>query len=153
MSNNIEDITVEEALKEIETIKKLNTSGIVPCWKAINKVLEDRERKIEDIQRLQELLDKLEANNVKLEKEVYKYKNMYEAEHRIHLVRNEQLDRKEIAVQKANKYDVLVNTIREEIEKRNIQAREHKDKKILTIIEREKLTLQNLLETIEGEKK
>ena len=68
-------------------------------------------------------------------------------------MRNEQLERKEIAVQKANKYDNLVSRIREEIEKKNIQAREHKDKKILTIIEREKLTLQNLLEKIEGEKK
>lgn len=82
-----------------------------------------------------------------------RYKNMYEAEHRIHLVRNEQLDRKEIAVLKANKYDALVNTIIEEIKKRNIQAKNHKDKTILTIIEREKKVLQDLLETIEGEKK
>lgn len=42
-----------------------------------------------------------------------RYKNMYEAEHRIHLVRNEQLERKEIAVQKASKYDRLVEKIKE----------------------------------------
>lgn len=41
-----------------------------------------------------------------------RYKNMYEAEHRIHLVRNEQLERKEIAIQKANKYDALVEKMK-----------------------------------------
>ena len=37
----------------------------------------------------------------KSEKEITKYKNMYEAEHDIHNTRNEQLDRKERGIQKA----------------------------------------------------
>ena len=37
----------------------------------------------------------------KLEKEITKYKNMYEAEHEIHQKRNEQLDRKERGIEKA----------------------------------------------------
>ena len=37
----------------------------------------------------------------KLEEEITKYKNMYEAEHDIHNTRNEQLDRKERGIQKA----------------------------------------------------
>ncbi len=52
---------------------------------------------------------------------------------------------------KANKYDSLVNLIKEEIKNRNIQAKEHKDNTILTIIGREKEVLQKILETIGGE--
>lgn len=35
------EYTLEEALEEIEHIKELGTSGIVPRWKAINKVVEE----------------------------------------------------------------------------------------------------------------
>lgn len=38
-------------------------------------------------------------------KEVKRYKNMYEAEHQIHLVRNEQLDRKQKAIIKCNELE------------------------------------------------
>lgn len=34
------EYTLEEALEEIEHIKELGTSGIVPSWKAIDKVVE-----------------------------------------------------------------------------------------------------------------
>lgn len=121
---------------------------------AIENVLLDRERKIEDIQRLQETLDKSDANNVELQKEIETLKDDTYWKGYIDK-QNEDAEICKICTyrSKANKYDALVNTIREEIEKRNIQAREHKDEKILTIIEREKLTLQDLLETIEGEKK
>ena len=45
----------------------------------------------------------------KLEKEITKYKNMYEAEHEIHQKRNEQLDRKERGIEKAKQllYKIL----------------------------------------------
>lgn len=91
-----------------------------------------------------------------------RYKNMYEAEHRIHLVRNEQLARKERAVLKANKYDNLISEIKSEIEaikdkrsklgfktylKREDMIRED------SILLGEQKVLQKLLKTIEGEKK
>lgn len=38
-------------------------------------------------------------------KEAKRYKNMYEAEHQIHLVRNEQLDRKQKAIIKCNELE------------------------------------------------
>lgn len=100
---------IEEDIKIIKQIKRTNLAlGFeeqTRTLQAIENILADRERKIENIQSLQEALDKSDANNVKLELEVKKYKNMYEAEHRIHLVRNEQLERKEIAVQKVNQLE------------------------------------------------
>lgn len=186
---------IEEGIKICKSFIEENKDRPIILHKSIENILADRESKIEDIQRLQETLDKSDANNVELqqeietlkndtywkgyidkqnetaeickictyktkankydalEKQVKKYKNMYEAEHRIHLVRNEQLERKEIAVQKANKYDALVDTIKRKIESTNIQAKQHKDETILTIIEREKLILQDLLKIVEGEYK
>lgn len=40
------EYTLEEALEEIKTIKNLGTSGIVPRWKAIDKVVEVVENSI-----------------------------------------------------------------------------------------------------------
>ena len=50
-------------------------------------------------------------------KELKKYKNMYEAEHQIHLVRNEQLDRKQNAVMKCNELENENKDLRKENEK------------------------------------
>lgn len=49
---------------------------------------------------------------------------------------------------KANKYDSLVEKIKEKIEELNNQAKMQKNNTILTIIEKEKLVLQELLDTI-----
>lgn len=162
---------IEEDIKIANSIVKVNNDYLKDIEKqtinqreiqAIENILADREKRIEDIQRLQETLDKSDANNVKLEKEVKKFKNMYEAEHRIHLVRNEQLARKERAVLKANKYDNLISEIKSEIEaikdkrsklgfktylKREDMIRED------SILLGEQKVLQKLLKTIEGEKK
>ena len=46
--------------------------------------------------------EELKADNYELKKETTKYKNMYESEHRIQLLRNEQLDRKQNAITKCN---------------------------------------------------
>lgn len=46
-----------------------------------------------------------EKDYKKVLKEVKRYKNMYEAEHQIHLVRNEQLDRKQKAIIKCNELE------------------------------------------------
>lgn len=48
-------------------------------------------------------------------KEVKRYKNMYEAEHQIHLVRNEQLDRKQKAIIKCNELENENKELKEEI--------------------------------------
>ena len=52
-------------------------------------------------------------------KEVKRYKNMYEAEHQIHLVRNEQLDRKQKAIIKCNELENENKELKEENEKLN----------------------------------
>lgn len=46
-----------------------------------------------------------EKDYKKVLKEVKRYKNMYVAEHQIHLVRNEQLDRKQKAIIKCNELE------------------------------------------------
>lgn len=48
-------------------------------------------------------------------KEVKRYKNMYEAEHQIHLVRNEQLDRKQKAIIKCNELENENKELKKEI--------------------------------------
>lgn len=52
----------------------------------------------------------------KVLKEAKRYKNMYKAEHEIHLVRNEQLDRKENAVTKCNELIIENAKLKEENE-------------------------------------
>lgn len=146
---------LEEAKKKLNYHKQVlivadeteTKNDLVEAIETVLQALDDKDKQ------LQETLDKSDASNVELEKQLKKYKNMYQAEHQIHLVRNEQLERKERAIQKANKYDNLIGLIKEKIENRNIQAKEHQDETILTIIGREKIILQDLLETIEGEKK
>lgn len=48
-------------------------------------------------------------------KEVKRYKNMYEAEYQIHLVRNEQLDRKQKAIIKCNELENENKELKKEI--------------------------------------
>lgn len=56
-----------------------------------------------------------EKDYKKVLKEVKRYKNMYEAEHQIHLVRNEQLDRKQKAIIKCNELENENKELKEEI--------------------------------------
>lgn len=56
-----------------------------------------------------------EKDYKKVLKEVKRYKNMYEAEHQIHLVRNEQLDRKQKAIIKCNELENVNKELKEEI--------------------------------------
>lgn len=59
----------------------------------------------------------------KLEKEITKYKNMYEAEHDIHNTRNEQLDRKErgiikakqLLLEKDKQIDLMADTLQDNL--------------------------------------
>lgn len=48
-------------------------------------------------------------------KEAKRFENMYEAEHQIHIVRNEQLDRKQKAIIKCNELEVENKELKKEI--------------------------------------
>lgn len=67
--------------------------------------------------KLDQALDNLLSDYKRALKEVKRYKNMYEAEHQIHLVRNEQLDRKQKAIIKCNELENENKELKEENEK------------------------------------
>lgn len=153
-------VYTEELQKENKLLKNRQGIGTIKevNIKNLSEVLSPYYILKSEVKDLQAKADKYDA----LEKQVKKYKNMYEAEHRIHLVRNEQLARKERAVLKANKYDNLISEIKSEIEaikdkrsklgfktylKREDMIRED------SILLGEQKALQKLLKTIEGEKK
>lgn len=79
-------------------------------------ILENDEEKNYVSDLLQEVYKIILSDYKKALKEAKKYKNMYEAEHEIHLVRNEQLDRKENAVTKCNKLIIENAKLKEENE-------------------------------------
>ena len=54
---------------------------------------------------IQQAIEHILSDYKRALKEVKRYKNMYEAEHQIHLVRNEQLDRKQKAIIKCNELE------------------------------------------------
>ena len=64
-----------------------------------------------------EALEHILSDYKRVLKEVKRYKNMYEAEHQIHLVRNEQLDRKQKAIIKCNELENENKELKEENEK------------------------------------
>lgn len=67
----------------------------------------------------------------KLQKETIKYKNMYESEHKIHLVRNEQLDRKQNAITKCNELQIENEQLRTEMNSLQKENKELNKKLIL----------------------
>jgi len=79
-------------------------------------ILENDEEKNYVSDLLQEVYKIILSDYKKVLKEAKKYKNMYEAEHEIHLVRNEQLDRKENAVAKCNELIIENAKLKEENE-------------------------------------
>lgn len=119
----------------------------------LENILADREAKIEDIQRLQELLDKSDANNIELQKEIENLKN--------DTYWKGYIDKQNEAVEickiykykaKANKYDRLVNKIEEknkEIDYRLNETMITQNDMYYNIGKKE--VIQDLLETIEGE--
>lgn len=66
----------------------------------------------------------------RVSKEAKRFENMYEAEHQIHLVRNEQLDRKQKAIIKCNELE----NENKELKKENEKLQE----KLLDVLERAK---------------
>lgn len=102
--------SIEETKKQLELILKARKEQkeIIECaggW-CINCD--------PDIKALTESIDILKDYKRVL-KEVKRYKNMYEAEHQIHLVRNEQLDRKQKAIIKCNELENVNKELKEEI--------------------------------------
>mgnify|MGYP006913139687 CR=1 FL=1 len=83
-------------------------------------------------------------------KEAKKYKNMYEAEHEIHLVRNEQLDRKENAVTKCNELIIENARLKEENKRNKLLLDTNKN---FTIDKETKIYKWNVIETQEVEEK
>ena len=66
---------------------------------------------------IQQAIDHIVSNYKRVLKEVKRYKNMYEAEHQIHLVRNEQLARKQQLVIKCNELENENKELKKENEK------------------------------------
>lgn len=117
--------SIEETKKQLELILKARKEQkeIIECaggW-CINCD--------PDIKALTESIDILK-NYKRVLKEVKRYKNMYEAEHQIHLVRNEQLDRKQKAIIKCNELE----NENKELKKENEKLQE----KLLDVLERAK---------------
>ena len=64
---------------------------------------------------IQQAIEHILRDYKRVLKEVKRYKNMYEAEHQIHLVRNEQLDRKQKAIIKCNELENENKELKKEI--------------------------------------
>ena len=90
------------SIEDIARIAKLITTKFNNDYSIDNKDKEAIEHILSDYKRVL--------------KEAKRYKNMYEAEHAIHLVRNEQLDRKENAVTKCNELIIENAKLKEENE-------------------------------------
>lgn len=106
----MEENSIEETIKQLELILKVRKEQkeIIECaggW-CVNCD--------PDIKALTESISLLEDYK-KVLKEVKRYKNMYEAEHQIHMVRNEQLDRKQKAIIKCNELENENKELKKEI--------------------------------------
>ena len=106
-------------------------------------------------------------------KEAERYKNMYKAEHEIHLVRNEQLDRKENAItrckelenenktiKEANNYwksryceisnnSIPIQKVKNKIEEIGEKIKYEENEKVVIYLHKQKNILQELLESEE----
>lgn len=101
---------IEETIKQLELILKVRKEQkeIIECAGGWCVNCEP------DIKALTESIDILEDYK-KVLKEAKRYKNMYESEHQIHLVRNEQLDRKQKAIIKCNELENENKELKKEI--------------------------------------
>lgn len=110
------ELTIEEAIFILETDESLGY--------------------VEDL--LQEAYKVVLSDYKRVLKETERYKNMYKAEHEIHLVRNEQLDRKEKAIIRCNelenenkelkKYKEYYNSAKQLVNNNYIPVQKIKDK-------------------------
>lgn len=110
--------SIEEDIEILESIVKVNNDFLKGIENqtinqkeitALQHILSDYKKLQEEFNEVDHECNRLEKIDFEkdmkikeLQKEANRYKNMYKAEHEIHLVRNEQLDRKENAVIKCN---------------------------------------------------
>lgn len=92
--------SIEEAVKTMEH------------WVEYEKNNKDKINKADELIYIQEIIL---SDYKRVLKEVKRYKNMYEAEKRIHIVRNEQLARKQQLVIKCNELENVNKELKEEI--------------------------------------
>lgn len=92
--------SIEEAVKTMEH------------WIKYEKNNKDKINKADELIYIQEIIL---SDYKKVLKEVKRLENMYEAEHRIHLLRNEQLDRKQKAIIKCNELENENEELKKEI--------------------------------------
>lgn len=92
--------SIEEAVKTMEH------------WIKYEKNNKDKINKADELIYIQEIIL---SDYKKVLKEVKRFENMYEAEKRIHIVRNEQLDRKQKAIIKCNELENENKELKEEI--------------------------------------
>lgn len=109
---------VENSIEEIAEVDEDR------AIREIKRELADEDRKeymsrwfAKDLEILIYYIEKLQKENEQLRTEVKRYKNMYEAEYQIHLVRNEQLDRKQKAIIKCNELENENKELKKENEK------------------------------------
>lgn len=138
-----DDLDIREEIAEVEEkIKKLQDETMEE-----NSIKNERSSIKEDIERLKlcsnnqcDICGRYEKEECMLErnrceqhilsdykrvlKENTKYKNMYESEHKIHLLRNEQLDRKQNAITKCNELQTENEQLRTEMN--NLQKENEK---------------------------
>lgn len=143
MENRIEE-DIKNAEHFIKTIKTDIKYVEENCW----HVYYDKE-----IVELARILQNILSDYKRVLEEANRYKNMYEAEHEIHLVRNEQLDRKENAITMCKELENENKTIKEannywksrycEISNNSIPIKKVKDK--IEKLEQEKKKYGNCL--------
>ena len=92
--------SIEEAVKTMEH------------WVEYEKNNKDKINKADELIYIQEIIL---SDYKKVLKKVKRLENMYEAEKRIHMVRNEQLDRKQKAIIKCNELENVNKELKEEI--------------------------------------
>lgn len=85
--------SIKEDIKKLESIVKVNNDFL--------KGVKNQTINQKEITALQHIL----SDYKRVLKEANRYKNMYKVEHAIHLVRNEQLDRKENAITRCNELE------------------------------------------------
>lgn len=98
----------EEEKEAIENIKALKILFEIDDKKDFEATPLVQKEMAKDLRTLLNLIEKLQ-------KETTKYKNMYESEHKIHLLRNEQLDRKQNAITKCNELQTENEQLRTEM--------------------------------------
>jgi hypothetical protein len=96
----VKENSIEEAVKTMEH------------WIKYEKNNKDKINKADELIYIQEIIL---SDYKKVLKEVKRLENMYEAEHRIHLLRNEQLDRKQKAIIKCNELENENKGLKKEI--------------------------------------